>query len=74
MDFKYRDIYIISTAGENDINAFKKLKAEVKGFSECFEGTRIKGGVYAGGMENAGDAKNSKKYLKEAYELGKKIK
>ena len=74
MDFKFRDIYIIATAAEDETRTFKGIKEDIKGFVDCYEGTRIKGMIFAGGLESGGEAKKRKDLLKKAFEMGSKIK
>ena len=74
MDYKFKDIYVISTAAEDEVRTFKGVKEDIKGFIDCYAGTKIKGTLFAGGLENPGDAKKDKNLLKKAYEMGCKIK
>ena len=74
MDYEYRDIYVIATAAEDATRTFKGIKEDIKGFVDCYEGTKVKGTLFAGGLENANDAKKSKSIMKKAYEMGLKIK
>ena len=74
MDYKFKDIYVISTAAEDEVRTFKGIKEDIKGFIDCYEGTKVKGTLFAGGLEKTGDAKKDKASLKKAYEMGNKIK
>lgn len=73
-DFKFKNIYLIATAAENKERTFKGVKEDIKGFVDCYSGTKLKGTLFVGGLDNGGDVKSNKKALKDAYELGKKIK
>ena len=53
---------------------FKGIKEDIKGFVDCYEGTKVKGKLFAGGLEKSNDAKKDKDLLKKAYEMGRKIK
>ena len=74
MDYKFKDIYVISTAAEDEVRTFKGIKEDIKGFIDCYEGTKVKATLFAGGLEKPNDAKKDKELLKKAYEMGRKIK
>ena len=74
MDYKFKDIYVISTATEDETRTFKGIKEDIKGFIDCYEGTKVKGTLFAGGLEMPNAAKKRKDLLKKAYNLGAKIK
>lgn len=73
MDYKFKDIYVISTAAEDEVRTFKGIKEDIKGFVDCYEGTKIKGTLFAGGLEKPNDAKKRDDYMEMAYEMGSKI-
>ena len=73
MDYKFKDIYVISTAAEDEVRTFKGIKEDIKGFIDCYEGTKIKGTLFAGGLEKPNDAKKRKDLLEKAYKMGLKI-
>lgn len=74
MDYKFKDIYVIATAAEDETRTFKGIKEDIKGFIDCYEGTKIKGTVFGGGLEKPNDAKKRKDLLDIAYVMGSKIK
>ena len=74
MDYKFKDIYVIATAAEDATRTFKGIKEDIKGFIDCYEGTKVKGTLFAGGLEMPNAAKKRKDLLKKAYTLGAKIK
>ena len=74
MDYKFKDIYVISTAAEDEVRTFKGIKEDIKGFVDCYEGTKVKATLFAGGLEKPNDAKKDRELLKKAYEMGRKIK
>ena len=73
MDYKFKDFYVISTAAEDEVRTFKGIKEDIKGFVDCYEGTKIKGTLFAGGLEKPNDVKKRDDYMKMAYEIGSKI-
>ena len=60
---------MIATVAEDATRTFKGIKEDIKGFVDCYEGTKIKGALFTGGLENANDAKKSKSLMKKAYEM-----
>lgn len=73
-DFKFKEIYLIATAAEDETRTFKGVKEDIKGFVDCYAGTKLKGTLFVGGLDDGGDVKSKKKALKDAYMLGKKVK
>ena len=73
-DYKFRDVYVIVTAAEDETRTFKGIKEDIKGFIDCYEGTIIKGMICGGKLEKPGDSKKRKDLLKKAFEMGCKIK
>lgn len=74
MDYKFKDIYVISTATEDEKRTFKGISEDIKGFIDCYEGTKLKNKLCAGGLEKGSDVKKRADLLKMAYEMGLKIK
>lgn len=73
-DFKFKEIYLIATAAENKKRTFEGVKEDIKGFVDCYAGTKLKGCLFVGGLDNGGDVLKKPKALKDAYSLGKKVK
>lgn len=74
MKQKCNDIYIIATADGKEARTFRGVKEDIKGYIDCYEGKKIKGTLFAGGVNDIGDVKKHKDYMTKAYEMGKKIK
>ncbi|MDE6699108.1 MAG: flavodoxin family protein [Lachnospiraceae bacterium] len=72
-DYKFRDIYMIATAAEDEENTFEKAYNGLQGWVDCFEKATLKGIVTGGGINDAGDAINYIEIMKKAYELGKEL-
>ena len=68
------DIYLIATAAENEARTFKGVKEDIKGYIDCYDDKKLKGTLFAGGVNDVGEVKSHKVYMNKAYELGKKIK
>lgn len=72
--FNFKELYVFSTAADDSVRAFKGIKEDIKGFIDCYEGVKLKGSLFVGSLHNGGDVKKNTKALKEAYEMGAKVK
>lgn len=71
-DYKFRDVYLLSTAAEDEDGVDSRAVSGLEGWIECFEKSRLAGTVFAGGVNSVGEIKGHKS-LNEAYKLGKTI-
>lgn len=69
-DYKFRDIYMIATAAENDESAFEKAYNGLQGWVDCFDKATLKGIVTGGGIDDANTATDHFDIMKKAYEFG----
>ena len=69
-DYRFRDIYLLTTAAENEDFTPKRVESGLMGWIECYEKCSLKSHLFCGGVgdpkEIAGNVK-----LQEAYEMGK---
>ena len=72
LDYQFRDIYILTTAAENEDFVPNKTINGLKGWIDCFEKAQLMGTIFAGGVNHAGEIIKHNA-LKEAYNMGKKI-
>lgn len=72
-DYQFRDIYLLSTAAEDESYVDEGAVKGLQGWIDCFEKARFAGTIFAGGYSAPKDIENSEK-LKEAFEMGKSIK
>lgn len=70
-EYKFRDIYMIATAAENEESAFEKAYNGLQGWVDCFEKASLKGIVTGGGIDGANEASKHSDVMERAYELGK---
>lgn len=71
-DYRFRDIYMLSSAAESEESTPKRAEAGLSGWIDCFAKAQLKGTVFAGGVTSAGDIEGHPSLLK-AYEMGKKL-
>lgn len=62
--------YLVATMAE-DMD-WELVKAPIQGFVDCFEGAKLKGFLKAGGVYETGEVLKTK-FMKQAFDLGKKI-
>lgn len=72
-DYKFRDIYMLATAADDDAHAIDKAYNGLQGWVDCFEKAELKGYVFGKGIAEPGDAKNHTETLLDAYNLGKSL-
>ena len=72
-DYHFRDIYMISTAAEDEEFVPKRAEAALTGWIDCFEKASLKGTVFGGGVNDLSDIEGHPA-LQKAYEMGKRIK
>lgn len=70
-DYKFEDVYVLSTAAEDEEGVDERAVNGVCGWIDCFERCSLKGTVFAGGVTDVGEIKNHPA-LKQAYEMGLK--
>lgn len=71
-DYKFRDVYMLSTAAEDEDYVPEKALSGLQGWVDCFEKATIKGHVFCGGVDSPNEIQGNSK-LKEAFEMGKNI-
>ncbi|MGM9858473.1 MAG: flavodoxin family protein [Bacilli bacterium] len=71
-DYKFRDIYFIATAAEDELETYKKALSGLEGWVECYPKCQIKDVIFQGGVTSPGDIINKESLIK-AYNIGKAI-
>lgn len=72
-DYKFREIYVITTSADAGENVVQTVLNGVNGWIACFDKVKLCGYVNGAGLEDSNDANNHLNLLKEAYEMGKNI-
>lgn len=67
-----KDMYFIASAAVNSKSSIERTIDGFRGFTDCYEGFKEKGVIYAAGVWKIGEVNNTK-YMTEAYEMGKKV-
>lgn len=71
-DYRFRDIYLLSTAADQDAVSAKRAENGLQGWIDCFPKARLAGTVFAGGVDAVGAIANHSA-LEQAYNIGKAI-
>lgn len=71
-DYAFRDIYLLSTAAEDEEGVDARAISGLEGWIECFPKARLAGTVFAGGVSGVGEI-DGHFSLKKAYEMGKAV-
>ena len=71
-DYKFRDIYLLTTAHEDEKYTPERAESGLQGWIDCFEKAALKGHVFCGGVNKPREIEGNAK-LQKAYELGKSI-
>lgn len=69
-DYAFRDVYFLATAAEDEAHVPERAIAGLTGWIDCYDKASLKGTVFCGGVNDAGDIAGNTK-LQEAYEMGK---
>ncbi|MBQ3765253.1 MAG: flavodoxin family protein [Bacteroidales bacterium] len=72
LDYKFRDVYLLTTAAEDGEETPKRAVAGLTGWIDCFPKSRLAGTLFCGGVNDPRDIVGNNK-LQEAFELGKAI-
>lgn len=71
-DYRFRNIYLLTTAAENEEFVPQRAVGGLQGWIDCFGKSELKGHIFCGGVgapkEIAGNAK-----LQEAYDMGTRV-
>lgn len=72
LDYKFRDVYFLSAAAENEEGVDSRAVSGLEGWIKCFPKSRLAGKAFAGGVTDPGEIQNHSA-LREAYEMGKRV-
>lgn len=71
-DNKFKDVYLLATAAEDDERAMDGSVKDIQGWADCFDGVELKGVIRAVGVTEKGEIDNTD-FPQKAYELGKNV-
>ena len=71
-DYRFRDIYLLTTAFENEAHVPARAESGLQGWIDCYGKCSLKGHLFCGGVGGPNEiAGNSR--LQEAYNLGQSV-
>ncbi len=70
-DYQFRDVYMLSTAAEDEADTSTRAEAGLKGWVDCYPKSRMAGTLFCGGVNEAREIVGNSK-LQKAFELGEK--
>lgn len=71
VDYRFRDVYLLTTAAEDEAETPKRAEIGLTGWIDCYPKSRLAGHLFCGGVNDAREIEGNPK-LQEAFELGKK--
>ena len=72
-DYRFRKIYLLTTAAEDESYVPEKAVSGLQGWVDCFEKAELAGSLFLGRINNPGEALERKDALNDAYEFGKAL-
>lgn len=72
LDYKFRDVYLLTTAAEDEEFVPKRAETGLTGWIDCFEKSRLAGTLFCGGVGGPREIEGNAK-LQEAYEMGRQV-
>ena len=72
LDYQFRDVYLLTTAAEDDEETPKRAESGLKGWIDCYPKSRLAGTIFCGGVNDAREIEGKAK-LQEAFEMGKRV-
>lgn len=72
-DYKFRSIYMLATAAEDEDYVCEKAVSGLNGWVDCFEKSEFKGTLFCGGITDMGEAAGKEEKLKAAYDFGRAL-
>ena len=72
LDYKFRDVYLLTTAAEDEEETPKRAEVGLTGWIDCFPKSRLVGTLFCGGVNDPREIEGNAK-LQKAFELGNAV-
>lgn len=72
-DYRFRRVYMLSTATEDEATTPEKAVNGLQGWVDCFEKAELIDSLFCGGISDPGEAQTKEAELEEAYQFGRSI-
>ena len=73
VDYRFREIYLLTTAAVNDENVPDGAVAGIRGWIDCFSKSELKGVIRGVGIDGVGEVQKHPEILSMTYEMGKSV-
>ena len=71
-EYKFRDVYLLTTAAEDEEETPKRAEIGLTGWIDCYPKSRLAGTLFCGGVNEVREIEGCSK-LQEAFEMGKGV-
>lgn len=72
LDYKFRDVYMLSTAADDEPEVPERAEAGLTGWIDCYPECRLAGTLFCGGVEGPRAIEGNSK-LQDAFAMGKSL-
>ena len=72
MDYRFRDVYLLTTAAEDDSLVPQRAVAGLTGWTDCYPESRLVATLFCGGVNDPRQIAGHPK-LQEAYQMGNRV-
>ena len=69
-DYRFRRVYMLSTAAEDETFVPEKAVGGLQGWVDCFEKAEFSGSLFCGGVSGPGEVSQKQEAQDEAYRFG----
>ena len=70
-DYRFRRVYMLSTAAEDEPFVPEKAVGGLQGWVDCFEKAELTDSLFCGGLTAGGEAANAEAHLQSAFAFGR---
>ena len=72
LDYKFRDVYLLTTAAEDETETPKRAEIGLTGWIDCYPKSHLAAHLFCGGVNDAREIEGNSK-LNDAYKLGNEL-
>ena len=72
-DYRFRRVYMLSVAAENEAHVPEKAVSGLQGWVDCFEKAEFAGSLFCGGINDPAEAAGRKDAQEKAYDFGRSL-
>ncbi len=71
-DYRFRDIYLLTTAAEDEPSVPERAESGLQGWIDCYGRSQLRGHLFCGGVGGPNEVEGNPR-LKDAYEMGRAV-